>query len=108
MRSRLLKLVRLSVPSIVLIFSLCLIGQAQSRTVVVQQYERQVIDLNAPQAVTQAQMILRDRGYYHHRITGVMDDNTRNSLKRFQDDHGLKKTGYLDAGTVEILGVGPV
>jgi len=53
-----------------------------------------------PQAVQQA---LKQRGFYFGEINGVVDDQTKGALKRFQIREGLTVTGEIDAGTVAAL-----
>jgi len=64
-----------------------------------------VTDLSTTDAISQAQIILRDRGYYHGSISGVMNDRTRDAIKEFQEDHHLAKTKRLDLTTARVLGL---
>lgn len=48
-----------------------------------------VDDAAAPQVVMDAQRILRFLGYYSGRTNGQYDDNTKNAIFTFQQDHGL-------------------
>ena len=50
-----------------------------------------------------AQLHLSNLGYYTGKLDGVMGRKTRESLKRFQRDHGLKADGVLGRKTMEAL-----
>src|ERR1700674_4987118 len=51
--------------------------------------------------VTQAQAILKSRGFYSGEQTGKLDDETRAGLKKYQVAEGLKTTGTLNKATLE-------
>ena len=48
---------------------------------------------------------LADSGYDPGPIDGVIDDQTRDALREFQEDHALVATGIVDPATGELLGV---
>jgi peptidoglycan hydrolase-like protein with peptidoglycan-binding domain len=49
---------------------------------------------------------LHQRGYLKTRATGVVDEKTREALRKYQGDNGLPVSGRIDAETMEKLGVG--
>jgi peptidoglycan hydrolase-like protein with peptidoglycan-binding domain len=55
--------------------------------------------------VTQAQTLLRQRGFYVGEATGKLDDVTRAGLRKYQEAEGLKVTGTLNAATLEKMGI---
>ena len=55
--------------------------------------------------ITQAQTILKQRGYYSGELNGKLDDATREGLKKYQQAEGLKVTGTLNAPTVEKMNI---
>jgi peptidoglycan hydrolase-like protein with peptidoglycan-binding domain len=55
--------------------------------------------------ITQAQAILKERGFYSGVQTGKLDDGTRDGLRKYQLAEGLKSTGTLNKVTLEKMGV---
>jgi peptidoglycan hydrolase-like protein with peptidoglycan-binding domain len=55
--------------------------------------------------IEQAQRMLKEKGYYTGEVTGKLDKDTREAIKRFQEASGLKKTGTLNAETLEKMGI---
>jgi peptidoglycan hydrolase-like protein with peptidoglycan-binding domain len=55
--------------------------------------------------ITQVQKILKDKKLYAGEANGKYDDATRNGIKSFQKDNGLKETGTLNRATLEKFGV---
>lgn len=55
--------------------------------------------------VREIQQKLRDRGYDVGEVDGIMGDNTRQALTRFQQDQGIQATGQLDQQTMAALEV---
>jgi len=55
--------------------------------------------------IEQAQRMLKEKGYYKGEATGKLDKDTREAIKKFQEDSGLKKTGTLNAETLEKMGI---
>src|SRR5213078_3492491 len=55
--------------------------------------------------ITKVQKILNDKKLYTGEATGKYDDATRNGIKSFQKDNGLKETGTLNRATLEKFGV---
>jgi Putative peptidoglycan binding domain len=53
--------------------------------------------------VAWAQSILKDLGYYYGCVDGVFGSQTRRALIRYQCDHDLPHTGWLDSRTVRML-----
>lgn len=56
--------------------------------------------------IVQVQKILKDKKLFSGEATGKYDDATRNGIKSFQKDNGLKETGTLNRATLEKFGVG--
>ena len=55
--------------------------------------------------ITKVQKILKDKKLYTGEAIGKYDDATRNGIKSFQKDNGLKETGTLNRATLEKFGV---
>jgi peptidoglycan hydrolase-like protein with peptidoglycan-binding domain len=55
--------------------------------------------------ITQAQTILKQRGFYTGDATGKLDQPTRDGLKKYQQAEGLKVTGTLNAATLQKMSV---
>ncbi|MCK4861602.1 MAG: peptidoglycan-binding protein [Rhodobacteraceae bacterium] len=49
---------------------------------------------------------LKSAGFNPGRLDGVFDSSTRKAIEKYQKDHGLNKTGYIDAATVRALLLG--
>jgi len=52
-----------------------------------------------------AQLRLRQLGYYYGSIDGSFGHQSRRALVRFQRDHRLPRTGWLDYRTLRALGL---
>lgn len=50
-----------------------------------------------------AQLRLRELGYYRGGIDGSFGHGSRSALARFQRDHGIRPTGWLDEHTLHAL-----
>jgi peptidoglycan hydrolase-like protein with peptidoglycan-binding domain len=55
--------------------------------------------------VVAVQTELKRRGYYNSKPTGVLDRRTREGVKAYQSENGLKVTGRIDRPTYEKLGL---
>ena len=55
--------------------------------------------------IMQAQMILKQRGFYSGDATGKLDQPTRDGLKKYQGAEGLKVTGTLNAATLQKMNI---
>lgn len=51
--------------------------------------------------VTEAQTKMKAAGIYAGELTGKLDDDTRASIRKFQETNGVKVTGTLNAVTLE-------
>jgi len=56
--------------------------------------------------IVEAQKLLKSGGIYAGEETGKLDDPTRESLKKYQETHGIKATGTLNQVTLEKMGIG--
>ncbi len=68
-----------------------------------EQYELDLGHIDPVDEMTGIQARLANLGYYAGEIDGVFGPSTREALERFQERHGLKKTGEPDAATLEKL-----
>jgi len=55
--------------------------------------------------VTAAQTKLKTKGLYDGDATGKLDPATRDSIKNYQQDNGLRATGTLNRATLEKMGI---
>jgi peptidoglycan hydrolase-like protein with peptidoglycan-binding domain len=55
--------------------------------------------------VTAAQAMLKKKGIYAGEATGKLDDSTRDSIKSYQQNNGLRSTGSLNRATLEKMGI---
>jgi len=55
--------------------------------------------------IKQVQQILIDKKLYSGEASGTYNDATREGIKSFQKDNGLKQTGTLNRATLEKFGV---
>jgi len=55
--------------------------------------------------IVEAQRLLKNGGMYSGEETGKLDDPTRESLKKYQESHGIKATGTLNQVTLEKMGI---
>jgi hypothetical protein len=58
--------------------------------------------------VAAAQEELARQGYYRGAIDGVFGPETRRAIMRYQNDNGLRVTGYLTSDTLQLLGLNRV
>jgi peptidoglycan hydrolase-like protein with peptidoglycan-binding domain len=63
--------------------------------------------LLGPRTVTRVQAALAKRGYLGAHREGELDAATRKAVHRYQEEHGLARTGFPDRETLERLGVDP-
>jgi hypothetical protein len=57
--------------------------------------------------IKKVQESLRDKGYYHGQVDGIVGPQTREAIRQYQQSENLPVTGRLDAETAGKLGVGP-
>jgi peptidoglycan hydrolase-like protein with peptidoglycan-binding domain len=57
--------------------------------------------------IKKVQESLRDKGYYHAHVDGVVGPQTREAIRQYQQAENLPVTGRLDGETAGKLGVGP-
>lgn len=55
--------------------------------------------------IVEAQRLLKSGGMYAGEETGKLDDPTRESLRKYQEAHGIKATGTLNQVTLEKMGI---
>ncbi|HEX5410753.1 MAG TPA: peptidoglycan-binding domain-containing protein [Terriglobia bacterium] len=59
------------------------------------------------QDIKKIQESLRDKGYYHAKVDGILGPQTRAGIRQYQKNENLPITGRLDAKTAGKLGVEP-
>ncbi len=64
-----------------------------------EKYALNLAHLNPVEYPSGAQARLKNLGYYHGAITGEMDDDSEQALRKFQAKSGLAVNGQLDAAT---------
>lgn len=55
--------------------------------------------------ITQAQSMLKQRGFYTEEASGKLDETTREALKKYQETEKIRATGTLNRITLEKMGV---
>ena len=55
--------------------------------------------------IKQAQVILKQRGFYSSEQTGKLDANTRAGLRKYQQAENMKVTGTLNKSTLAKMGI---
>ena len=55
--------------------------------------------------IVAAQTMLKSKGVYSGEASGSLDDETRESIKSYQKDNGLRATGTLNRATLEKMGI---
>src|SRR5438045_5107686 len=55
--------------------------------------------------ITQAQNLLKQRGFYSGAADGKLNPDTRAGLKKYQEAEGLKVTGTLNGVTLQKMGI---
>jgi len=55
--------------------------------------------------ITQAQNLLKQRGFYSGDADGKLNPDTRAGLKKYQEAEGLKVTGTLNAVTLQKMNI---
>ena len=55
--------------------------------------------------IMQAQTMLKEKAMYSGEATGKLDPDTRDGLKKFQSENGLKATGTLNRATLEKMNI---
>ena len=53
--------------------------------------------------ILQAQQQLRDLGFYHGTVDGILDKKTKKAIDLYQKENGLKETATLDQATMTSL-----
>ena len=56
-------------------------------------------------AITEAQQLLKENGFYSGPLDGTMSQRTRWALRSFQESRRLNVTGRLDSDTAQELGL---
>ena len=51
------------------------------------------------------QRVLKRRGYYYGSIDGDIGPASRNAIRNYQADRGLKVTGRIDSSLLRSLGI---
>ncbi len=55
--------------------------------------------------IKQAQIMLKQRGFYSGEATGKLDAETRAGLKKYQEAEGMKATGTLNRAALEKMNI---
>ena len=55
--------------------------------------------------IKQAQTMLKERSLYKGEASGTYNDDSRNAIRAFQKDNGLKETGTLNRATLEKMNI---
>src|SRR5207249_476375 len=55
--------------------------------------------------VSAVQTELREQGYYKAKPNGILNQETRAALRRYQTEHELTASGRIDRATLEKLGI---
>lgn len=55
--------------------------------------------------ITQAQNLLKQRGFYNGEADGKLNPDTRAGLKKYQEAEGLKVTGTLNGVTLQKMNI---
>ncbi len=84
-----------------MVFFLSIAGLSQTATIEETPAQWKITE----KEVVAVQTELKRRGYYNAKPTGVLDRNTRESVKSYQSESGLKATGRIDRPTYEKLGL---
>lgn len=58
-----------------------------------------------PETIQKAQQALKEKGFYKGEVSGKMDTNTRDAIKAFQAQQGIRETGRLNKETRQRLGI---
>lgn len=76
-----------------------------AKTEVKTESKRSPVFRASKEQITQAQSILKQKGLFSGEATGKLDDDTRASLKTFQNNEKIRAAGTLNRITLEKLGV---
>jgi peptidoglycan hydrolase-like protein with peptidoglycan-binding domain len=60
-----------------------------------------------PERIQEIQQALVQAGYMNAQPNGRWDDQTREAMRRYQNDHGFPVTGLPEAKSLMKLGLGP-
>jgi len=96
--------------SMLCVFSMAMATQntnspAKTRKTNITNANRKPIFRATKDQIKQAQVIIKQRGYYSGEQTGSLDTETRAGLKKYQEAEKLKVTGTLNKVTLEKMGV---
>ncbi len=88
-----------------LLLMLCTAGYAQS--VSAQKQEKATVSRTEyqPETIQKAQQALKEKGFYKGEVSGKMDGVTRDAIKAFQAQQGIRETGRLNKETRQRLGI---
>ncbi|MCS6884523.1 MAG: peptidoglycan-binding domain-containing protein [Acidobacteriota bacterium] len=91
--------------TVAILISLCSVGQTMTFAQSTEEKTRAVRVEYQPETIQKAQQALKDKGFYKGQVTGKMDAATREAIKSFQQQQGLKPTGRLNKDTRQALGI---
>ncbi len=82
-----------------------LLGVPISGVAGAQSTDPSTVERTDPATVRTAQRALRDRDHYSGPIDGLVEEETRKGLLRFQEQAGIDATGMVDRPTLVALGI---
>jgi peptidoglycan hydrolase-like protein with peptidoglycan-binding domain len=107
---------RLSIAALVLLLTLCGTAAAQNTNPAPQTAASANTNTAPPkkrgpifrankEQITQAQNMLKQRGFYSGEADGKLNPDTRAGLRKYQEAEGLKVTGTLNAVTLQKMSI---
>lgn len=91
--------------TLALLVMLCSVGYAQLTPVYKEEKTRISRTEYQPETIQKAQQALKERGFYKGELNGKMDSVTKNAVRAFQAQQGIRETGRLNKETRQRLGI---
>jgi hypothetical protein len=79
------------------------LGEFQEKNTIVFDEVAIVTLADAQEPIKQVQRLLKEAGFYRGTLDGILGQNTKEALFKYQAKHGLPKTGELDEATRKAL-----
>jgi peptidoglycan hydrolase-like protein with peptidoglycan-binding domain len=89
---------------IFLLIPVCCLAQTATRERTVERDRTAELKITSKE-VSAVQAELSEQGYYKAKQNGILDQETRASLRRYQTEHELTASGRIDRPTLEKLGI---